>query len=232
MGFRDSDGLQNPALGKAAIRWEKVSDFFPTSGAFRGKKIFQTFSQLDLSASGNAFGKLRWLCATFLETMKKIIILVTLILIFFISYNYFTYPNFCQLEEELSINEEKPNQDNWLESYSTDVENELENSSEFIMKVEKAKLFNGPFFSPKIFRKNKAQKLAKIMVNPSSYEWGETTVEYNRHIIFFDKDEKIIGITKIDAENEFLDTSPFLKTMKWGKLSKKTKKDLLTILNN
>jgi hypothetical protein len=58
----DSELLRNRHLRVAAKRWEKVSDFFPTAGAFQRKKIFQTFSQLDLSASGNAFGKLRLLC--------------------------------------------------------------------------------------------------------------------------------------------------------------------------
>ena len=68
---------------QAAERWEKVSDFFPTSGAFQRKKIFQTFSQLDLSASGNAFGKLRWLPAIIglhnKRTMNKLLTIVLLI---------------------------------------------------------------------------------------------------------------------------------------------------------
>ncbi|MFY7937337.1 MAG: hypothetical protein ACOVOQ_08165 [Flavobacterium sp.] len=54
---------KNPAHRKSAKRWEKVSDFFPTSGAFQRKKLFHTFSQLDLCASANAFAKLRWLAA-------------------------------------------------------------------------------------------------------------------------------------------------------------------------
>jgi hypothetical protein len=64
-------GAKNPRLRQYPNRWEKVSDFFPTSGAFQRKKLFQTFSQLDLSTSGNAFGKLRWLAEILTQPFKE-----------------------------------------------------------------------------------------------------------------------------------------------------------------
>lgn|SRR5690606_30608228 len=164
--------------------------------------------------------------------MKKLISIILIIIVVFLSYNYFTYPNFSQIEEDLSKYEAAANQHNWLETYNNDVQNELKISSEFINKVDKAKLYGSLYFLPKIFDKQKAQRLAEIIADSSSYTWGETTVEYHQHLLFFDENEDIIGITKIDKEKEFINTSPFRRTMKWGKLSKKGQREFFNEINN
>lgn len=160
--------------------------------------------------------------------MKKIISIILIIIVVFLSYNYFTYPNFSQIEEDLSKYEVAANQHNWLETYNIDVQNELKISSEFINKVDKAKLYGSLYFLPKIFDKQKAQRLAEIISDSSSYTWGETTVDYHQHLLFFDENENIIGITKIDKEKEFINTSPFRRTMKWGNYLKKVNGNFLT----
>ncbi|MVO09394.1 hypothetical protein GOQ30_09510 [Flavobacterium sp. TP390] len=164
--------------------------------------------------------------------MKKIILIVLFIILSFLAYNYFAYPNFRQIEEVLSKNQEEANQNNWRDTYSNDVQKNQKVISEFINKVAKAKCYNNPFFLPKEIDKHTAQRLAKILSDSSSYIWGETTVAYNRKLLFLDDQDNIIAITEIDEENEFIDTYPFRRTYKWGKLSKKGRKEFFAAIDN
>lgn len=132
----------------------------------------------------------------------------------------------CRSNRKRSVSKEsKPNQHNWIDTYDFDVRNSSGFSADFISKVAQAKLYNSPFFPPKKFDRNTAQRLAKIVSDSSSYVWGETTVEYNRNLIFSDSTDHVIAITKIDSENEWLNNAPFQRAMKWGKSSKKGHSD-------
>ena len=151
--------------------------------------------------------------------MRKIVLLIALLFIGFITYNFLTYPDFDKLENDLNSQTKlKANQLNWKETYDKDVQFDLKNKTGFITK---AKLYSNKFLPPKIYTKASVQKLVNILNDSSSYKWGETTVEYNRYLIFLDSNDKIISLAKIDTENEYVQTFPFIRTIKWGGLSKK-----------
>ncbi|WP_312822919.1 hypothetical protein [Epilithonimonas sp.] len=166
--------------------------------------------------------------------MKKILFIIVVFVVGFFTYNFLTYPNFDEIEDNLnSRTKRKVNQVNWKDTYDKDVQFDLKNELNFsINNTVEAKLYSNPLLPPKIFETTQAKQLVKILNDSASYDWGETTVEYKRNLIFIDGSDKIIGLSKLDVENQFVSTIPFKRTMKWGKLSKKGNLEFYKILNS
>lgn len=165
--------------------------------------------------------------------MKKIIGFIGLLVVGFVFYNNFNYPNMEKIENSLTAKTElEANQINWKETYKDDVVHDLENKSISTSNIAFAEMYSNQFLPPKNIEKQDAQKLAKILNDSASYLWGETTVEFNRFLLFFDNDGKVIALTKIDEENEYVKTVPFTRTMKWGRLSKKGFNDFYSVIND
>lgn len=147
--------------------------------------------------------------------------IVLLLIGLFLTANVVMQPDFERIETELSAGGITPAQRDWLASYNLDVVEEKSMADAFVSRVSGAKLYGSGFFPPQSFDQEQAKQLAQVICDTSSYAWGETTVQYDRNLLFLDRSRKVIGLTQIDSEGEFLRTFPYLRSMKWGRLSEK-----------
>lgn len=85
-----------------------------------------------------------------------------------------------------------------------------------------------PYF--KKLSKSNSEKLVTLLNTPESYIWGEIgTPDFNKRIVFYDKNNKIIGITIYSYEGQTY-SNPHLNKMKWGMLSDEANKAILKII--
>ena len=155
-------------------------------------------------------------------SMKKYLLLILILFISLITLKLFFYPDFDKIKNELASKEYVyKTKENWKITYKTDVEFDRHNKVVFpLTKVAKVKLYTGYFNFSKELNSNDSKEVVKILNDSSSYEWGESgTFEPNRHLIFYDSNENIIGITQIDWAMRQTYSAPMNRTMKWGFLT-------------
>ena len=86
-----------------------------------------------------------------------------------------------------------------------------------------------PFTTHK-FDKNETERILKILNDGRNYIWGEIgTPYYDQIIVFFDKDENEIGYVNISLDGQ-IDVFPNIASTKWGCLSDKGFKELVTAI--
>ncbi|REH00765.1 hypothetical protein [Flavobacterium aquicola] len=165
--------------------------------------------------------------------MKKIIFLILIIFISVVTLKRFFYPDFSKIKTELTSKEYVyKTKENWKITYKTDVEFDKQNKIVFPRtEVAKIKLYTGYFNFSKELNSIDSKEVVKILNDSSSYEWGEIgTFEPNKHLIFYDSNENIIGITEIDWAMRQTYSAPMNRTMKWGFLTYNGRDNFFEIL--
>ena len=166
--------------------------------------------------------------------MKRAIVVITIVIFGIVVFKIYSYPNFNKIEDLLNSKRVKNlNQENWKETYSTDVKFDIQTQKDFSSeKVVKTKLYSGILIPCKEINKAKSQMLIEVLNDSSSYIWGEIgTPEFDKFLIFLDENDSIIGLTKIDIDKIQTHSEPMTRTMKWGFLSEKGKDKFYKILN-
>lgn len=153
--------------------------------------------------------------------MKNIIFAIISILLALTIVRIVTYPNFKKLKTELKVDYKYPTEQDWKLTYHSDVEFEKQNGINFINGIaQSAEIYSGYFSLSKKVNKNDTKKLIEILNDSTSYVWGEIgTFEPNKQIVFYDENDKIVGITELDWAKRQTYSSPMTRTMKWGFLS-------------
>ena len=153
--------------------------------------------------------------------MKKTIFTIISILFILTLVRIGTYPNFKKLKAELKVDYKYPTEQDWKLTYDSDVEFEKQNGINFINGIaQSAEIYSGYFSLSKKVNKKDTKRLIEILNDSTSYVWGEIgTFEPNKSIVFYDKNDKIIGITELDWAKRQTYSSPMTRTMKWGFLS-------------
>jgi len=153
--------------------------------------------------------------------MRKTLLATIFVLFILAIIRISTYPNFKKLKSELNVEYKYPTERDWKLTYNSDVEFEKQNGINFINGIAKnAEIYSGYFsFSRKVSEKD-TRKLIRILNDSTSYVWGEIgTFEPNKSIVFYDKNNKVVGITELDWAKRQTYSSPMTRTMKWGFLS-------------
>ncbi len=166
--------------------------------------------------------------------MKRVIFLILIIFISIVTLKLITLPDFEKIKDELALKEYKyKTEENWKVTYIEDVEFDKQNRITFPRtEVAKARLYYGYFNFSKELNSLDSKNIVKILNDSISYEWGELgTFEPNKHLIFYDNNENIIGITSIDWAMRQTYSAPMNRTMKWGLLTYKGRDKLFEILD-
>ena len=153
--------------------------------------------------------------------MKKTLLTTIFFLFILTVIRITTYPNFKKLKTVLNVEYKYPTEINWKLTYDSDVEFEKENGINFINgKAKNAEIYSGYLSLSKKVDEKDTKRLIEILNDSTSYVWGEIgTFEPNKSIVFYDQNNKIIGITELDCAKRQTYSSPMTRTMKWGFLS-------------
>ncbi|WP_420572962.1 hypothetical protein [Kordia sp.] len=153
--------------------------------------------------------------------MKKIVLTSIFILFILAIFRIVTYPNFKKLKTDLNVVYNYPTERDWKLTYDSDVEFEKQSGINFINEIaQHAEIYSGYFSLSKKINKKDTEKLVKILNDSTSYVWGKIeTFKPNQSIIFYDQNDKVIGITELDCAKRQTHSSPMTRTMKWGFLS-------------
>lgn len=161
--------------------------------------------------------------------MKKYLTAILLMLFVIMTYNYLIYPNFEEIKNNLKKDYKDYSKGNDLDklTYKDDVFFEEKNDFKFPQgKVNSAKIYGNSFFFPKKLNEKEILFLLKKFNDSSSFRWGEigTFLDY-KTILFYNADNKIIGITEVDEDYRQTYSVPMTKKMKWGYLKFKDEKE-------
>lgn len=97
-------------------------------------------------------------------------------------------------------------------------------------EVEKILVYPYHFPIGKRITKDNIKKITNLLNNPKSYIWGELgTPEFHKRIVFYDKDNNLVGITNFSYEGQTR-SYPRLNRMKWGMLKPSSKDLLISII--
>lgn len=165
--------------------------------------------------------------------MKNVLLgtIITISILVFIK--IITYPNFKKLKDKLNIESKYPNEVDWKITYSSDVKYEKMNGIYFAKGLaKKARIYSGILNLSREINEADTKRLVEILNDSTSYDWGEIgTFELDKSIIFYDKDEKEVGVTQFDVSHRQTYSFPFLRTMKWGFLSYKGRDEIYEIID-
>lgn len=142
-----------------------------------------------------------------------IILSITLIILGFGLYRTFFFPDSDSIIEYYTNNEiSHP------ETYLLDCENEDSLVIRFpLLNVNRITIAKGFFKFERNVDKNNFQAIINILNDSTSYDWGEiTTFDPTFNMIFYDKDNKMIGIVIADKYCGQASFFPYLKKQKWG----------------
>jgi len=109
---------------------------------------------------------------------------------------------------------------------------DIANNRTFLLdKAAHSEIWNNSFpFRKHEFNLDQTERVLKILNDSSTYDWGEIgTPYYDKTIIFYGKKDEVIGYTIVsfDAQTR---SFPNVALTKWGLLSDKGFKDLLTAI--
>ena len=161
---------------------------------------------------------------------KKIYGTLLLGLIVWIGFKYIERPNLDEIEEQTKeIESETSFRNNYQQLVSIDRTN---GSSFMKSNYAHAKMFDNNFpFSSTHLSYQTASRIVSLLNDTTSYRWGEFgTPEYEKTIVFYDKQDEPIGYTLIDANGE-VENYPYRSLMKWGMLTSDGFKSLMNELN-
>lgn len=162
----------------------------------------------------------------------KILIFLFLSIIFLWGiYTFFTFPNMEKIQDKLQ-NKYSVNITPDKSNYDSLVKNDTKNNRTFLKgNAKSSKIFNNsfPFLTHK-FEKNQTERIIKILNDSTNYDWGEIGTPYfDKIIVFYDEDENEIGYVDISLDGE-IDIFPNIALVKWGLLSDKGYKELVTAI--
>ena len=166
-----------------------------------------------------------------MKNVSKIFISILLLLVIWLIYVYLNFPNKENIKEKQKINYSEnvtPDKNNIEELIKLDKKN---NKTILIGKAVNSKMYKNWFpFTTHKFDKNETERILKILNDGSNYIWGEIgTPYYDQIIVFFDKDENEIGYVNISLDGQ-IDVFPNIALTKWGYLSDKGFKELVTAI--
>jgi hypothetical protein len=166
-----------------------------------------------------------------MKNVSKIFISILLFLVIWSIYIYLNFPNKENIKEKQKNNYSKnvtPYKNNIEELIKLDKKN---NRTILLGKAVSSKMYKNWFpFTTHKFDKNETERILKILNDGSSYIWGEIgTPYYDQIIVFFDKDENEIGYVNISLDGQ-IDVFPNIASTKWGCLSDKGFKELVTAI--
>ncbi len=166
-----------------------------------------------------------------MKNVFKIVVLILLLLIILSTYIFLNFPNKEKIKDKLKINYSEnvtPDKNNIEELIKLDKKN---NRTILLGKAVSSKMYKNLFpFTTHKFDKNETERILKILNDGSNYIWGEIgTPYYDQIILFFDKDENEIGYVNISLDGQ-IDVFPNIALTKWGCLSDKGFKELVTAI--
>ena len=164
--------------------------------------------------------------------MKKLSYIIASVIIGFTFWaidNMVSLPDLYEIKENnpnLSIVNKTVNRTN----YDSLVEVEDGNSSLFMERVIKARLFSNTFpFESKEISLSITQELLILLNDSSSYIWGECgTPYYDEILVYYDDKDNEVGYTNIDFGGG-VQNYPYRYLMKWGTLSPQRKEKIRQI---
>ncbi|MEO6520387.1 MAG: hypothetical protein ABIN91_01810 [Mucilaginibacter sp.] len=98
-----------------------------------------------------------------------------------------------------------------------------------MVKASYALLYKNNILTDPVRFSNKQMDNLLVMLNDSaSYKWGEIgTPAFDRHVVFYDKTDKCIGLAHVSFDG-MVYMDPYLKKMKWGMV----KEPVLDLIKN
>jgi hypothetical protein len=154
--------------------------------------------------------------------MKKFSIILFLVLISAFGIRWYTYPNFRSIQKELTerFDTNLEGSDVNRDTYDEYVQLEAKNNMYFpLSTVKYAKLFSGILSMDKTLEENELKQVLTILNDTTSYRWGEIgTPVFNKHIVYYNKNHQVIGLTKFEEEMFQAYSIPYLGFMKWCRL--------------
>ncbi len=98
--------------------------------------------------------------------------------------------------------------------------------------VEKVIVDKGCFsFRHRVANKN-IPRIVAILNDTSSYIWGEVgTFMLGKQVVFYDKEDKALGMTNIDIGGVCTYSYPYLRRMKWGALTDNASQELERLIS-
>lgn len=152
----------------------------------------------------------------------KYILTIILTVCGLLVYRFLTYPYGLTSDDFKQVY--KSGEAATQENYAAQCQAEFDSSVLFpIGQVSKAVFCKGFFSLDKSLDADKTKRLVEILNDTASYAWGEVgTFLPDRAIVFYDKDNKPLGITELEEERGLQSYSyPYLRRMKWGALTEK-----------
>jgi len=98
-------------------------------------------------------------------------------------------------------------------------------------EAKSAQMHNNSFpFSTHKFGLNQTQRILKVINDSTNFHWGEIgTPYYDKLVIFLDKNKNEIGYVNVSLDGQ-IDVFPNLPLTKWGLLSDKGFRELVTAI--
>ena len=166
-----------------------------------------------------------------MKNVLKIFVSILLLLAILSTYVFLNFPNKEKIKEKIKDNYSEnitPEKSNIEKLIKLDKEN---NRTILLGKAESSKMYKNWFpFTTHKFGKNETERILKVLNEESNYDWGEIgTPYYDQIIVFLDKEENEIGYVNISLDGQ-IDVFPNIALTKWGCLSDKGFKELVTAI--
>lgn len=157
----------------------------------------------------------------------KYFLIICVVIICLVVYRIYTYPKYYTPDDFVQLY--KPGEGANRENYTMQCKNEFDGNLSFpLAQVSKAVVYKGFFSFDNTLNTLITARLVEIINDTASYVWGEVgTFIPGRQIVFYDRDNKPIGITLLEEERGKQTYSyPYLRRTKWGALTDKAFKEI------
>jgi len=161
---------------------------------------------------------------------NKYLLTAGLVIIGLITYRFLTFPGKLDAQSFKEIY--KPGEAAELDLYVTQCEDENKRNLKFPPGEVDNAIVNSGFFSfDHPIQKKNIPRIVALLNDTSTYIWGEVgTFLPGKKIVFYDKENKPLGITDIDINNFCTYSYPYLRRMKWGSLTEKASEELKNLI--